>query len=89
MRIAAGLLCAAFVGLAAWATCLWATSRWPVRAMLVGMTPVMLFSLSVMAPNGLEMAAALSLWMSLIGLAHRSAVSVTHGRCWRAAQSAR
>ena len=71
MRCAAALLCALFIGLACWVTSGWARTHWPFVAMTVGMTPVMLFSTSVLAPNGLEMCAALSLWMSLLGLSTR------------------
>ena len=68
MRVSSALLCAFFVGLAGWATTLWARTRWPVFAMVLSMTPVMLFSLAVAAPNGLEMSAALALWCSLLAL---------------------
>ena len=68
MRIASALLCAAFVALAGWVTAQWARTAWPLFAVAVAMTPVVFFSLSVTAPNGLEMAAALSLWMALLGI---------------------
>jgi hypothetical protein len=68
MRIAAALLCAAFVAVAGWVTAQWARTAWPLLALVVATTPVMFFSLSVAAPNGLEMAVALSLWMSLLGI---------------------
>ena len=68
MRFAAGFLCALFIALAGWVTTLWARTRWPIATLLIAMTPVMLFSVSIVAPNGLEMAAGLCLWMSLLGL---------------------
>jgi hypothetical protein len=54
--------------LAGWVTAQWARTAWPLLAVVVATTPVMFFSLSVAAPNGLEMAAALSLWMALLGV---------------------
>lgn len=72
MRIAAALLCALMVGLTGWVTTLWARSSWPLAALVAATAPVMVFSMSVAAPNGLEMCAALTLWMSLLGLhSHR------------------
>ena len=43
------------------------------------MTPVMSFSLAIVAPNGPEMCAALGLWCSLLGLASPS-VAHAHGK---------
>ena len=68
MRIAAALLAAAFVWVAARAASTWARSRWPYLGIAVACTPVAIYSAAVAAPNGLEMMAALALWMSLIGL---------------------
>ncbi len=68
MRVAAALLCSAFLALAGWATTRWARTPWPLVAMVAAVTPVMLFSTSVAAPNGLEMTAALSVWTALLGL---------------------
>jgi len=68
MRVASSLLCSFFITLACWVTSLWARTRWPVVSVLVAMTPIVLFSIAIVAPNGLEMSAALSLWMALLGL---------------------
>ncbi len=68
MRAVAAALCAAMVALAAWAVAVWARTRWPLLALMVGLTPVVLYSLSMTAPNGLEMAAALAFWACLLGL---------------------
>jgi hypothetical protein len=70
MRVVAGLLCAAFVGLAAWATGRWSRTVWPWAGLVVSASPVVVFSTAVVAPNGLEMCAALALWTSLLGLHH-------------------
>ncbi|MET0998861.1 MAG: DUF2142 domain-containing protein [Marmoricola sp.] len=68
MRIATALLSAAFVWMAARAAQTWARTRWPYLGIAVACTPVAIYSCTVAAPNGLEMMAALALWMSLIGL---------------------
>ncbi len=68
MRVANALVCGLFIALAAWVTSLWAQTRWPLFAVVVSMTPVMIFSLAVAAPNAMEMSAALALWCSLLGV---------------------
>jgi len=87
MRIAAAVLCALFVALAGWATSLWARSPWPVAAVVVAATPVLVFSLSVAAPNGLEMSSALTVWAALLGL-HSDRVRELHARPLLAAATA-
>ncbi len=69
MRLVAALLCSLFLGLAAWVTCLWARTRWPLVGLMVASTPVLVYSASIASPNGLEMCAALSVWAALLGLA--------------------
>jgi Predicted membrane protein (DUF2142) len=69
MRVATALLAAAFVWMAARAASSWARSRWPYLGIAAACTPVALYSSSITAPNGVEMMAALALWMTLIGLA--------------------
>lgn len=78
MRAVAGLLCLAFVGLAAWAVSLWARTIWPLVGLLVAMTPMALYSFSIPSPNGVEMASALCLWVSLLGVTR--AVDARHQR---------
>jgi hypothetical protein len=68
MRVASALICATLIALAGWATTLWARSSWPLFGLLLAITPVMAFSVAVVAPNGPEMCAALGLWSSLMGL---------------------
>lgn len=65
MRVVSLLLCAVFVGLAAWASSRARTS-WPLVGLAVALTPVLVYSTTVAAPNGLEMAAAVALWTSLL-----------------------
>ena len=66
MRIASGLLCLVFMGLAAWALGLGRRGPWSGVGLLLATSPVFVFSTSVAAPNGLEMAAALALWCLLL-----------------------
>ena len=69
MRITSALLCLLLT--------LWALSglrRWAaprlVLAAGVGLTPMIVYSTSVVAPNGLEMVAGFAFWAALAGLAH-------------------
>ncbi len=69
MRIAGALLCLVFLWTAAWAVAR-LPGRWPMAALTLAISPVFAYSTTVAAPNGLEMAAALSLWASLMAVAH-------------------
>lgn len=68
MRIAAALMCLLFLGLAVWAIGR-LPSRWPTAALLLAASPVLVYSTTVAAPNGLEMSAGFSLWCSLLAFA--------------------
>jgi hypothetical protein len=46
----------------------WARTRWPLIALAVACTPVLMYSASMAAPNGLEILAAVTLWSALIGM---------------------
>jgi hypothetical protein len=69
MRGAALLLCLAMLALA-----FRALRRWgdPFVAVVVlfGLTPMVLYTMTVVAPNGLEMAAGVALWAALGAMAH-------------------
>ncbi len=67
MRLVTAVLCSLFLALAAWLTCLWARTRWPLVGLMVASTPVLVYSTSIASPNGLEMCAALSVWVALLG----------------------
>ena len=69
MRVTAALLCAAFVALAGRAVSLWARTPWPLAALLASLTPTVLYSSTIAAPNGMEILAGLSVWIALAGLA--------------------
>jgi hypothetical protein len=67
MRIAGALLCLLFLGLAAHALAR-LPGRWPLVAFALAATPVLVYSTIVVAPNGLEVAAGLCLWASMLAL---------------------
>lgn len=67
MRLTASLMCALLIGLAAWVTSTWAQTRWPLTALGLTLTPVVVYSSAMPAPNGIEMAGALCVWCSLLG----------------------
>lgn len=69
MRIWSALLCLLFLSLAAWAVTK-LPSRWPMAGLMLAASPVLLYSTAIVAPNGLEMSVALSLWGSLLAIAH-------------------
>jgi hypothetical protein len=68
MRVTAALACAGFISLAAWAVSRWSRTVWPVATLLVCLTPMVVHSNAVAAPNGVEMCAALAVWACLLGL---------------------
>ncbi len=67
MRIATALLCLLFIGVAVWATTR-TRSRWPTAGLVVALSPVLIYSTTIVAPNGVEMAAGLALWASLLAV---------------------
>lgn len=78
MRIAAVLLSwLLFCGAIA-ATRTWATTAWPYIGLAVAATPVATYSTSVVAPNGVEIFAALMCWSSVIGILRSN--TREHGR---------
>lgn len=68
MRVTSAVLCAGLLLLALLALRRWATTPWPGIALLSLLTPTMLYTTSIAAPNGLEMAAATLVWCSLLGI---------------------
>lgn len=68
MRVATALLSAALLALAAGVLVLWARTRWMLAGLLLSATPVVLYSTSIVSPNGVEICAAAVLWASALGL---------------------
>jgi len=71
MRAVAALLCAALIATGAALTRRWSSSVWPSVALVAAITPIVTYSNTLAAPNGLELSAALLLWTALMGLATR------------------
>jgi hypothetical protein len=70
MRAAGAVMCALLIAGAFVTTRRWATSPWPVVSLTVACSPVLLYSTSVAAPNGVEMAGGLLVWSAALGLAN-------------------
>ena len=69
MRAASTLICWLLFVLALLLTRRWATTRWPLLAVVLASTPMLIYSSQVVAPNGVELLAAMVLWSALLGLA--------------------
>ena len=68
MRLMSIALCTAFLALAVWCLDRFARGPAPVVALVIAATPMVLFSGAIVAPNGVEMTAAVALWCALLGL---------------------
>ncbi len=77
MRVVAALLCAAMLTLAALAVRTWARTGWPLLGLFLAATPTVLYSTSLAAPNGLNIASGLALWASLLGLVEADSTART------------
>ena len=54
-------------------------TSWPVVGLAVALTPVVVFSTSVMAPNGLELAAGAAFWLTLLHVLRNPATAPGRG----------
>jgi hypothetical protein len=68
MRIAGALICLIFIGLAAWTVTLRRDALWGRVGLVIAIPPVMIYSTAIVAPNGLEMAAAVLYWCALLSV---------------------
>lgn len=68
MRLATIAICAALFGAAVWSLLRWSRGPLPVLGLLVATTPVLVYSTTIVASNGVEMTAALALWTAGWGL---------------------
>lgn len=71
MRVATAVWSALLLTAALWALLTWARTRWPFTVLLLACTPQVLYSTAVAAPNGVHLAASITLWASLVGLLRR------------------
>jgi hypothetical protein len=67
IRLLSGLICAALIGWSAVVVRRWATGPLPLLAHVVALSPVFVFSTAIASPNGAGYAAALLVWVSLVG----------------------
>jgi len=68
MRAFTAVLAALLLAWAAVVTSGWARNRWPLLALLVTATPVLIYSTAVASPNGVGYAAGCLLWAAGLGL---------------------
>jgi hypothetical protein len=68
MRLATVLLTWSLFCLALAAARRWARTAWPTSMIALASTPVLLYSSSIVAPNGVELMAALVVWTATLGL---------------------
>jgi hypothetical protein len=80
MRVAAALLSAAMLGLGAVALRTWARTGWPLIGLFLAASPTVIYSSSIAAPNGLNIASGLTLWAALLGLSEGPDDAVTRRR---------
>lgn len=82
MRVASAGMCALLLGLSGWVLISIGAGMWTRLGLFVSTTPVVLFSASMMAPNGLEICAGLLLWCAGLGLAGSKEFSSGRTRYW-------
>jgi hypothetical protein len=68
MRLASIVLCAAVLSAAVWSLLRWSSGPMPILSLIVATTPVLIYSTAIVAPNGIEMVAALAVWTGGWGL---------------------
>lgn len=68
MRVSSAFLCLLLIMAAAFCASPLLQGTWSRLGLYAGLTPTLVYSTSVLGPNGLEMAAGLCVWASLTGL---------------------
>jgi hypothetical protein len=68
MRATAALMCALLLGAAAYVFARAGTSLWTWVCFTAALTPIVLYSSAVAAPNGVELASAVLVWSGIVGL---------------------
>lgn len=68
MRLTTALMCSLLLAWGAALTARWARTTWPLLAYLTASTPMLLYSTSIVAPNGLTYSGALLVWMAILSL---------------------
>lgn len=73
LRAVSALICAVGVAAAAWGLAVAGAGPWTRLGFLVSVTPVLVYTTILPAPNSIEIVAALCLWTSLLALVRRGA----------------
>ncbi|MEP6817348.1 MAG: DUF2142 domain-containing protein [Marmoricola sp.] len=73
MRLATAIICGLLIAWAAAVVTTWSQSRWPLLALTIATTPVLIYSTAITSPNGINYAAGLLVWASLLGLVRYNA----------------
>lgn len=79
MRALSALMCASLLALAILAAHRTSRGPWPGAALILAATPTMLYTMSVTAPNGVEVASAALVWTALLGLRRSNDHSTDRG----------
>jgi hypothetical protein len=79
MRIVTAVMCALLVAWAATVTARWASTAWPLVTLAIALTPVLVYSTAMTAPNGITYASAILVWAAAMGLV-RTEVAGVAGR---------
>ena len=66
MRVVTALIAALLIAWSAVITASWARNVWPLVALVVGATPVLLYSSAIASPNGIGYAAAAVVWATAL-----------------------
>jgi hypothetical protein len=80
MRAATALLCALLIGLGVGALSFAGTGRWVTLGVLAALTPEVMFSGAIVAPNGPEIGLGFLLWSALLGAVRQPSGSVSQRR---------
>ncbi|GCD91782.1 DUF2142 domain-containing protein [Nocardioides sp. LS1] len=78
MRITGAVACTLVLGLAIHLRRRSSRGSWGLACLVLALSPVMLYSTAVAAPNGLEMAAGALTWVALLGLRSRRDLLDSH-----------
>ena len=75
MRAVTALACAILIMLGAWSVVQTRAGPWSAVGLLVALSPVAFYSMTVVSPNGVEIAAAVALWASVLALGREQSSS--------------
>jgi len=68
MRLAAALISSLMIAIIGWTITRWSRSRWPFLCLLIGLTPEVMYTSILPAPNSVELLGGLGVWAALLGV---------------------